>query len=681
MKHKWNKVYTRNLAKTIFTIIFGITVFIIPKVLKSQQKEHEAYKYKHMLNNEEESRKDQIGKSFIATDPPAQFVRNIAEFEPMSGVLVRYPFGIPLELIKSFAEKDTVFTIVANSTEETTVRNQYQSIGIDLNLCKFLHINTDSYWTRDFGPLFIVNGNNEVGIVNFIYNRPRPNDDDFPMALADFMNINWYGMNVVQTGGNYMTDGYGTSASTKIVYTESNYEGITTDSVNRRMFNYLGINNYHVLDDPNNTYIDHIDCWGKFLDVDKILIRSVQESHPQYNEIEEMAKYWMKQKSSWGNYYKVYRVYTPDDQPYTNSLILNGRVFVPQMDSDWDNEALEVYREAMPGFEVLGFTGDWLSTDALHCRTHEIADKHMLQIQHKPILGYQEFSNTYSISADIKDLSKKGLYKDSLMLVYRVNESDWNVILLDQKGKSEFAVEITDVSEGSKIEYYIHSADSSGRSEDHPYMGKLDPHVFYVAGNEPILSLSHEEIAFESAENTEFVIQNNFSESITILDIENDLNYANANPTKTLNFPLNLASDSSIVFNICPFVVTKESKGYNTDTLKIFTVDSLYQLVINCNESLVQGIDLVENVNIAVYPNPFKDKIKIEATNLNGAKFKFAYVVNISGQIIDYLDPIMENSNHVELEWDATNRGVLNGNYFISIIFDLGVKTVKVFKN
>ena len=350
------------------------------------------------------------------------------------------------------------------------------------------------------------------------------------------------------------------------------------------------------------------------------------------------------------------------------------------MNSSWDDEALEVYREAMPGFEVLGFTGDWLSTDALHCRTHEIADKHMLQIKHKPILDYQEFSNTYSISADIKDLSKKGLYKDSLMLVYRVNESDWNVILLDQKDKFEFAAEITGVSEGSKIEYYLHSADSSGRSEDHPYMGKLDPHVFYVAGNEPILSLSHEEITFESAENMEFTIQNNFSEPITILDINNDLNYANANSTKTLNFPLNLAFDSLIVFNICPFVVTKNSKGYNTDTLKIFTVDSLYQLVINCNESLVQGIDLVENVNITVYPNPFKDKIKIEATNLNGAKFKFAYVVNISGQIIDYIDLVVENPNQVKLEWNTTDKEIRNGIYFISIIFNTGIKTTKVLK-
>ena len=36
------------------------------------------------------------------TDPPIAPVRNIAEFERMSGVLIRYPFGISVEIIREF---------------------------------------------------------------------------------------------------------------------------------------------------------------------------------------------------------------------------------------------------------------------------------------------------------------------------------------------------------------------------------------------------------------------------------------------------------------------------------------------------------------------------------------------------------------------------------------------------
>ena len=43
------------------------------------------------------------------------------------------------------------------------------------------------------------------------------------------------------------------------------------------------------------------------------------------------------------------------------------------MNSSWD-DSLEVYRDALPGYEVLGFTGSWQSTDALHCRVRGIPD-------------------------------------------------------------------------------------------------------------------------------------------------------------------------------------------------------------------------------------------------------------------------------------------------------------------
>ncbi len=105
---------------------------------------------------------------------------------------------------------------------------------------------------------------------------------------------------------------------------------LTPSEILTKWFNdYLGVYTYHVLDDPNNTYIDHIDCWGKFLGVNKVLIREVPESHPQYDEIEATAAYFENQTSSWGYPFEVYRVWTPNNEPYTNSLILNDHVFVP----------------------------------------------------------------------------------------------------------------------------------------------------------------------------------------------------------------------------------------------------------------------------------------------------------------------------------------------------------------
>ena len=41
-----------------------------------------------------------INEMRFRTDPPPAPVRNVAEYEPMQGVLIRYPLGISLSLIK-----------------------------------------------------------------------------------------------------------------------------------------------------------------------------------------------------------------------------------------------------------------------------------------------------------------------------------------------------------------------------------------------------------------------------------------------------------------------------------------------------------------------------------------------------------------------------------------------------
>ena len=61
------------------------------------------------LTKEEENKLyiiEQMGRN---TDPPPDPVRNIAEFERMQGVLIRYPFGISTSMIKEMAEDVVCF--------------------------------------------------------------------------------------------------------------------------------------------------------------------------------------------------------------------------------------------------------------------------------------------------------------------------------------------------------------------------------------------------------------------------------------------------------------------------------------------------------------------------------------------------------------------------------------------
>ncbi len=432
----------------------------------------------HYLSYEETQVQVDFRRDFYVTDPPAAPVRNIAEFEQMEGVLIRYPFGINYDIIAEMSEDVMVTTIVANQTQENIVRNNYTANGVNLDNCNFLLAPSDSYWTRDYGPWYVVDGNNDVGIVNFPYNRPRPNDNDIPIEMANFLGIELYGMDLIHAGGNYMTTGLGISASTELVWEEN--PSLSHDDVAQLVEDYLGIQTYHVVPDPNNTYIDHIDCWGKFLDVDKVLIRSVAQTHPQFDEIEAIAQYFSEQVSPYGNLFQVYRVYTPQNQPYTNSLILNKKVLVPITGSSWDDDALASYEDAMPGYEVLGFTGSWASTDALHCRAKGTADRGMLFVKHLPILGNAPVQAEYEILADVIPYSGEVVYPDSMKVYYKVNGGDFISLDMTYEGGDTYKGIIPGQTPGSEIAYYIHAADESGRSMNHPYIGAPDPHTFFV---------------------------------------------------------------------------------------------------------------------------------------------------------------------------------------------------------
>jgi hypothetical protein len=252
----------------------------------------------------------------------------------------------------------------------------------------------------------------------------------------------------------------------------------------------MGITKCYITTDPLNDYIKHVDCWGKFLDVDKILIASVPTSNPNYTDYEAMATYWSTKVSSYGNNYQVFRVYEPNGQPYTNSLILNKKVLMPKKggsSATYDADAISVYQQAMPGYEVIGFTQlsaePWASTDALHCRAHEIADKGMLYIKHYPLMGQKPLQTNYTVNADVYALSGSNLINDSAWVRYRVNHGAWQQSLMTHPSGNLWTASIPATAPvgGDTIEYYVHASDLSPRSVTHPLIGAPDPHKFWVA--------------------------------------------------------------------------------------------------------------------------------------------------------------------------------------------------------
>ena len=439
----------------------------------------------HYLS-EEEMRTSLRASNFTETPAPTEAPRFVAEFEPMQGVMIRYPLGIPVSLVKSLAENCQVYCIVTQS-QQSSARSSFSSAGVSMNRVTFVNASNDSYWVRDYGPWYIFAGKTPA-IVDNVYNRPRPNDDAIPSVFATFWDIPMYGMNLVHTGGNMMQDGRGHAVSDDLVISENNNNEA---NVRKKMLDYLGIDNYHITIDPQGEYIAHVDCWGKFLAPDKILIAKLPQSNSRYEYYEQVANYFATTNCCWGYPYKVYRVEEPGGStlaPYTNSLILNKQVYVPLgSNSTYNQRALQVYRDAMPGYEVIGvsntsYSTGWQNTDALHCRTRGVMDFKMLYVDHRNVLyGTQECGDSIAVTSKFIAYSGKPLKEDSLLVYYSIDNGPYQTAHMTATGNpDEYVGYIKGYHQASEVDYYVFGADESGHRYQQPVFGELDPHHFTV---------------------------------------------------------------------------------------------------------------------------------------------------------------------------------------------------------
>ena len=156
--------------------------------------------------------------------------------------------------------------------------------------------------------------------------------------------------------------------------------------------------------------------------------------------------------------------------------------------STYNERALEVYREAMPGYEVVGVSNTssstgWLNTDALHCRTRGVMDFNMLFVDHRNVLfGTQQCGDSIAVTSKFIAYSGKALKQDSLLVYYSIDNGPYQVAHMRATGvPDEYVGYIKGYHQASEVNYYVFGADESGHRYQQPVFGELDPHHFTVS--------------------------------------------------------------------------------------------------------------------------------------------------------------------------------------------------------
>lgn len=432
-------------------------------------------------------------KNTRMTPPPSGPVRAAAEWEEIEYLVITWEPNFQNILRQIVAVGVEECKVIITTQNQASVSSYLTSGGIDLTNVIFMDEDWDSIWIRDYAGNTIYSDDvGELALTDWIYNRPRPNDNVMPSAHANLLGLPIYitdsGTNdLVNTGGNYMSDGMGNAFASKLILDENapgNPYGVsakTEEQIDAIMSSYMGIQNYIKMETLPYDAIHHIDMHMKLLDEETILVSKYPEGVADGPQIEANIDYVLSTfQSPFGTPYDIKWIDAPPStggnypdtggsyRTFSNSVFINKSIIVPTYRPEVDAAALAYYEELMPGYNIVGIDVDNPGENlislfgAIHCITHSIGVDEPLWIVHQPVDDANQ-NSTVSIEAMIKHISginnAKVMWREVGAVPFNeaamtyVSDDNWN---------ADLNINTTN------IEYYILAEANSGKTLARP---------------------------------------------------------------------------------------------------------------------------------------------------------------------------------------------------------------------
>jgi agmatine deiminase len=433
------------------------------------------------------------------TTPPSSPVRTMAEWEELQAIVITWNGhnSILTEIVRAAKEECKVVICCENPNVVAQAKNKLTSSGVDFSSnVDFVIAPNNSVWVRDYGPNTVyANDVDSLYFVDWIYNRPsRPKDDTIATTLAPYFNVPLYSTSeaptdLVNTGGNFMSDGMGTAFSSALILEENepgnpyNVTVKTEGQIDQILSDFMGIDRYIKMTPLPYDLIHHIDMHMKLLDEERLLVGRYPPGIADGPQIEANIQYVLSNfQSSFGTPYKVIRIPMPpegtqypntggDYRTYANAVFVNKTVIVPFYQQQYDTTAQRIWEEAMPGYKIVGINCNSIIplSGAIHCITKEVGVNDPLRIVHQPLECQDNSQNPfgYGISATIQHRSGIAGAR-----IYYSSDPDgpWQIadMVQNTSSPSEWLGAIPSHTAGTTVHYYIQAEAVSGKTLARP---------------------------------------------------------------------------------------------------------------------------------------------------------------------------------------------------------------------
>jgi agmatine deiminase len=345
------------------------------------------------------------------TFPAQSGWRMPAEWDPHSATWLAWPHHrldwpgkfapIPwvyAEIIRQLQRSEEIHLLVQNAVASRRVRTLLRRAAVDLARVHCHEIRTNRVWTRDYGPIFLLQGPGQLALTDWHFNAwakyPDWRDDDaVPAQVAKLLGVSawqavWNGRRVVLEGGSIDVDGAGLLLTTEeclLSDVQERNPGLTRADYQRIFSDYLGVRKVLWLgrgiagDDTHG----HIDDLARFVAPGRVVtVVEANQADPNYEPLQDNLRRLRGMSDVAGRPLDVVTLPMPAPvvfrkqrlpASYANFYIANDRVLVPTFNDPQDRVALGVLAEQFPGRTVVGIHALDLvwGLGTLHCMTQQ----------------------------------------------------------------------------------------------------------------------------------------------------------------------------------------------------------------------------------------------------------------------------------------------------------------------
>ncbi len=370
-----------------------------------------------------------------------------AEFEKNDGLFLVWNYNPPhdsiaadlIAVVPTSIDNWIIYDPAQNGGDTVGIRQFLLDMGIQSQAVHFLAAWTNTPWIRSYGP-WINYGVFTDQPLRYMADAAYggglfPMDDSLPSQLAGIWNWPHDSLHINLDGRNLQFDGLMRGFTSRKVMDDN--QGLTENEIKNYLmdeFNVMDVVFMDKLEYSGGGSQGGIDLFMKVLDYETILVSSIPESLPDYEVLESNVALLSQLQTRFGSPYKIIRVASPPNsngqypisqeeecRSYTNMLQLNNTIIMPTYHTpEYDEAALSVMEDALPGYEVFGVDARFLSSQhaSFHSMTKEIPQTNFLQIYHPKVSGPQIYFENYNITC----LSNAMEEVEAMWLYYKLNQ-------------------------------------------------------------------------------------------------------------------------------------------------------------------------------------------------------------------------------------------------------------------